>query len=206
MSDPAPIEASWYDGLSAIRHEGEASWDGGDALTLRTREDSLVIPFGDFEFGERRAEADVYRRKSNPGFRLSLPHDLPPDLAARLPAKTDYGVWVDKLGLGKAAAIFAIVSASLAAIFLTAPSWLGPRIPDELGAADLGDAMVGDFGGRLCHTPEGDAALAKLLGKVDPADEDGARRRCEHRYGQRSRAARRPGAAVRRSHPAGGKS
>ena len=31
--------------------------------------------------------------------------------------------------------------------------------------------MVGDFGGRICHTPEGDAALAKLLGKVDPARE-----------------------------------
>ncbi len=168
MSDPAPIEASWYDGHSAIRHEGEASWYGGDALTLRTGEDSLVIPFGDFEFGERRAEANVYRRKSNPGFRLSLPHDLPPDLAARLPAKTDYGVWVDKLGLGKAAVIFAVVSASLATLFLTAPTWLGPRIPMSW-ERQIGDAMIGDFGGRLCHTPAGNAALAKLLGKVDPA-------------------------------------
>ena len=168
MREPVLIEASWYDGLSAVRHEGEALWEGGDALTLRTDDDSVDVPLADLDHGERRGPADVYRRKSNAGFRLSLPHTLPPDLAARMPARSDYGAWVDKLGLGKAAAIFAVVSASLAAIFLTAPTWLGPRIPMSWERS-LGEAMVGDFGGRLCHTPEGDAALAKLLGKVDPA-------------------------------------
>ena len=170
MREPVLIEASWYDGHSAVRHEGHAVWEGGDALKLRTEEDSLEVALSDLAYGERRGEADVYRRTSNAGFRLSLPHALPPDLAARMPAKRDYGAWVDRLGLGKAAAIFAVVSAALAAIFLTAPSWLGPRIPMSWERS-LGNAMVGDFGGRLCHTPDGDAALAKLLGKVDPADE-----------------------------------
>ena len=170
MSDPVQIEANWYDGHSAVRHEGEVLWQGGDALTLQAGGDAFEISLADLEYGERRGPADVYRRKSNAGFRLSLPLDLPPGLAAQMPAKGEYGAWVDKLGLGKAAAIFAVVSASLTALFLTAPSWLGPRIPMSW-ERNLGDAMVGDFGGRLCHTPAGDKALAKLLGKVDPAGE-----------------------------------
>ena len=56
------------------------------------------------------------------------------------------------------------------ALFLTAPDWLGPRIPPGW-ERQIGEAMVGDFGGRICHTPAGDAALAKLLAKVDPAEE-----------------------------------
>ena len=32
----------------------------------------------------------------------------------------------------------------------------------------MGDAMVGDFGHRICHTKAGDAALASLAGKLDP--------------------------------------
>ena len=56
------------------------------------------------------------------------------------------------------------------ALFMTAPEWLGPRIP-ESWERNLGDAMVGDMGNRLCHTEEGDAALAKLLDAVDPADQ-----------------------------------
>ncbi|HBR84283.1 MAG TPA: peptidase, partial [Erythrobacter sp.] len=44
-----------------------------------------------------------------------------------------------------------------------------PRIPAGW-ERQIGDALVGDFGGRICHTPAGDAALAKLLAKVDPAD------------------------------------
>ncbi len=168
MRDPLLIEASWYDGRSAVRHEGEAVWEGGPALVLRNGDDRFDIPFSDLAYGERRGQTDVYRLASNPGFRLSLPHVLPPDLAARMPARSDYGAWVDKLGFGKAALIFAVVSASLAALFLTAPTWLGPRIPMSWERR-IGDAMVGDLGGRLCHTPAGDAALAKLLGKVDPA-------------------------------------
>ena len=88
-------------------------------------------------------------------------------LAAHLPEKQTYGAWVDKLGLGKAAAIFAAVSIGAVALFMTAPEWLGPRIPQSW-ERNLGDAMVGDLGNRLCSTPQGDAALAKLLDAVDP--------------------------------------
>ena len=159
--------AQWYDGHTAVKHEGEAVWDGGGLLRLSGASGSLDVPFTDLEFGEERAGEIVYRRASAPDFRLILPADLPAGLSSKLPQREAYGAWVDKLGLGKATAIFAAVSVAAVALFLTAPEWLGPRIPQSW-ERNLGDAMVGDFGNRLCHTRDGDRALAKLLAKVDP--------------------------------------
>ena len=170
MDDAFQTSATWYDGQTAVRHEGEAVWDGGGTLSLTGFSGAMSVPLDDLEYGEERAGERVYRRKSVSEFRLILPADLPPGLAAKMPEKQTYGAWVDKLGLGKAVAIFAAVSVAAVAIFLTAPEWLGPRVP-ESWERSLGDAMVGDMGNRLCHTPEGDAALAKLLAAVDPADE-----------------------------------
>ena len=161
--------ALWYDGHSAIRHAGEAVWDGAGALSLSGSSGAMDVPLADLEYGEERGGEIVYRRASEPDFRLIVPADLPAGLASKLPAKQTYGAWVDTLGLGKATAIFAAVSVAAVALFMTAPEWLGPRIPQSW-ERNLGDAMVGDFGNRLCSTPQGDAALAKLLAKVDPAE------------------------------------
>ena len=46
------------------------------------------------------------------------------ELAAHLPARHEYGRWVDRFGLGKATAAFAVVSGAVVALFLTAPGWL----------------------------------------------------------------------------------
>ena len=170
MESNFQTSAQWYDGHSAIRHQGEAVWDGADTLALRGPTGAMEVAIPDLEYAEERGGELVYRRTSEPNFRLILPADIPPGLASRLPEKQVYGAWVDKLGLGKASAIFAAVSVAAVALFLTAPDWLGPRVP-ESWERNLGDAMVGDFGNRLCHTPEGDAALAKLLDAVDPAEE-----------------------------------
>ena len=129
----------------------------------------MDVPLADLEYGEERGGELVYRRSSEPDFRLIVPAELPPGLAAKMPAKQTYGAWVDKLGLGKATAIFAAVSVAAVALFMTAPEWLGPRIPQSW-ERNLGDAMIGDLGNRVCSTPEGDAALAKLLDAVDPAE------------------------------------
>lgn len=161
--------AQWYDGLSALRREGEAVWDGAGILTLRGASGNMKVPLADLEYGEERGGEIVYRRVSEPDFRLIVPADLPPGLASKLPEKQTYGAWVDKLGLGKATAIFALASVAAVSLFMTAPDWLGPRIPQSW-ERNLGDAMIGDFGNRLCSTPAGDAALAKLLDKVDPAE------------------------------------
>lgn len=170
MGEAFLVAAEWYDGINAVRHSGELTWDGRGALTLDGPTDRQSFAATDLRFGETRPGKIVYRRDSVPDFRLILPEGIPPGLAARLPAKSEYGAWVDRLGLGKAVAIFGVVSAAAVALFMTAPDWLGPRIPASW-ERNIGEAMVGDFGGRICHTPEGDAALAKLLAKVDPAEE-----------------------------------
>lgn len=170
MDEAFRTYAQWYDGHTAIRHEGEAVWDGGDGLALRGFGGGMDVPLSDLEYGEERAGELIYRRKTEPDFRLILPANLPSGLASKLPEKQIYGAWVDKLGIGKAAAIFAAASVAAVALFMTAPEWLGPRVPQSW-ERNLGDAMIGDMGNRLCHTPQGDAALAKLLEAVDPEQE-----------------------------------
>lgn len=170
MEDSFRISASWYDGRTAVRHDGEGIWDGAGSLALSspTATDAVALP--DLVFAEKRGGQTVYRSETRPDFRLILPGDLPPGLARHLPREGKYGAWIDRLGLGRAVAIFAVASAAAVALFLTAPDWLGPRIPASW-ERNLGEAMIGDFGGRLCHTPAGDAALQKLLDRMDPESE-----------------------------------
>ena len=97
------VAASWYDGHSAVRHEGVARWDRLDRLSLRSAHSALDIPLDDLRFGESHSDRVIYRRASEPDFRLTLPTDMPPGFARHLPAKSTYGGWIDRLGLGKAA-------------------------------------------------------------------------------------------------------
>lgn len=160
--------AVWYDGVTALRHEGEARWVPPGTLVL-TKNGAAVeeIPFADLEFAEALPDRQVFTRASLPDFRLRLPHDLPPGLARHLPAKVTYGRWIDRFGLGRAAIAFGAVSAIAVALFMTAPQWLGPMIPLSWERR-IGEAMIGDFGNRLCATPESKAALAKLVAAVAP--------------------------------------
>lgn len=168
MQDSFRSPAKWYDGTNALRHEGHLEWDGREGFVLHGATSHVAFPASDLRFAETRPGSIVYRRDSVPDFRLTLPADLPPGLASHLPHKGEYGAWIDRLGIGRAVGIFALASVAAVALFMTAPEWLGPRVP-ESWERKLGEAMVGDFGGRLCSTPEGDAALAKLLDAVDPA-------------------------------------
>ena len=171
MDAPSDVRASWYDGHSARRHEGVLRWDGGEAFTLDSDfADGERIAFADLKHLDRQRDAVVYARHSVPDFRLTLPHDLPDGFAAKLPSANTYGAWIDRHGLVKMSVAFALVSAAAVAVFLTAPEWLGPRVP-ESWERRMGDAMVGDFGGRVCRTEFGDEALAKLVAKVDPGEE-----------------------------------
>ncbi|MFW2349694.1 M48 family metallopeptidase [Qipengyuania sp.] len=167
MEDAFQTEAQWYDGTNALRHEGKLTWDGDGIFRLVGPTSEQAFAAEDLRYAETRPGKLLYRRESIPDFRLILPDDLPAGLAARLPGKSEYGAWVDKLGLGRAAAIFGVASAAAVALFLTAPTWLGPRIP-ESWERNIGQAMIGDFGGRLCETHAGTAALDKLVAEVDP--------------------------------------
>jgi len=80
----------------------------------------------DLQFADTRPGQMIYRRKSQPDFRLILPADMPPGLAARLPRPSTYGRWIDRLGLGRAAAIFAAIAlATIAAVnYVGLPEWV----------------------------------------------------------------------------------
>ena len=170
MSEPIRIPASWYDGHSARRHEGMLRWDGSETLALDSEfGEGDTIRFADLKHLDAQRDAVVYARESVPDFRLILSHDLPETLARRLPSQSVYGAWIDRHGLARMTIAFALVSAAAVALFVTAPEWLGPRIP-ESWERRMGEAMVGDFGGRLCHSEFGDEALAKLVAKVDPVE------------------------------------
>ena len=171
MTDPSFVApAVWYDGVTALRHEGEARWTPPGTLVLKeTGTPPLAIPLGDLRFGEASADRRVFTRDSVPDFRLRLPRELTHGLAHHLPAAQTYGGWIDRMGLGRAVIAFGILSAAAVALFMTAPQWLGPMIPFSWERR-LGDAMVGDLGNRLCKTPASEAALAKLLREVAPGD------------------------------------
>lgn len=167
MSAPR-VTANWYDGRSALRHTGTAEWDGDAGLVLHGADGvAVTVPLAALQFQETRPDALSYRLAGDPDFRLLLPRDVPAELATRLPARHEYGKWVDRFGLGKAAAAFAVVSAAVIVLFFTAPGWLGPIVP-ESWERSMGEAMVGDLGNRVCHTPAGDAALTGLARRLDP--------------------------------------
>ncbi|RDC61261.1 Beta-barrel assembly-enhancing protease [Alteripontixanthobacter maritimus] len=174
------VRASWFDGLTAVKHEGVAAALDGNLLLRADAEpgdrvEDITVPASELQYLDKRADGIIYGRGEIEEFRLILPADPPPAIAALLPTKSDYGAWIDRHGLLKMTAGFAAVSVTAVALFMTAPNWLGPMVP-ERWERNMGEAMIGDFGGRLCSTPESDAALAKLVRTMDPgSEEDGAR-------------------------------
>ena len=63
MHDEAfQLAAQWYDGQNAVRHEGEAVWDGGDSLRLAAPTSRMEVPLSDLAWGEERGGQKVYKR------------------------------------------------------------------------------------------------------------------------------------------------
>lgn len=160
------FDAWHYDGKSAVKRKVEVQIIGPQFYLLETERRNGPFAFADVEYVTQQGEADVYGLKDRDGWRLMLAGPVPSDLTAWLPAPRRYGGWVDRLGLGKAAIAFTLTSAAAVAVVLLSPQWLAPLIPDSVDDR-LGDALVGDFGGRFCHTPAGDAALKKLVNSLD---------------------------------------
>jgi len=156
-----------YDGQSAIRRRVELRpEDGGFVLA---EGDAVRGPYAWADLTGRGTQdgATVYAHRSITGWRLGLDGEIPPDIAARLPHEERYGRLIDRHGLWKATAVFVILSAlALFGVYL-APGVIAPFIPQSF-ERKMGDAMVGDFGGRFCAAPAGQAALAKLVRRIDP--------------------------------------
>jgi len=110
----------------------------------------------------------VYGLKGRPGWRLGFAGAIPPEIAPLLPRAERYGRLVDRHGLGRATLVLGAIAAVVLFAVLSAPRWIAPYVPASWERR-LGDAIVGDFGGRLCNGPGGQAALNALVRKLDPA-------------------------------------
>ena len=161
------MRATFYDGVTAMRREADV---------LVTAE-GIDLAWGD---GERDAisasqltrldsDRDSLRigRLDRPGWRLILPAAVAEPLAALLPAEARYGRWVDRLGLWRAAAAFAVVAGAILVVGHVAPEWIAPHVPQRWETS-LGETLVGDFGDNRCKGPEGNRALATLAERIAP--------------------------------------
>lgn len=166
MSPAGPFPAALFDGQSARRHAVLVE-PAGEGLRITGPGDTVTMVAGrTLERLPRGPGGDRLARAGHPGWRLEFADGLPAPLAACLAPPRHYGGWIDRIGLGRAALVFAGVSAALVGVVLTAPQWLGPLVPMSVERR-IGEALVGDLASATCHTPAGDAALAKLVRAVD---------------------------------------
>jgi beta-barrel assembly-enhancing protease len=156
-----------YDGATGIRHSATLVEDAtgftiiGDGLDLRH------YIWSDLVYRGEKKEGPFYGLKDNVGWQIGLTDPVPDALFARLPKPVKYGGIVDRIGFGTAAAAFTAISAAVLYVGFKAPDWIAPYVPMSWEAA-LGDAMVGDFGGRFCNGPGGQEALNALVKRIEP--------------------------------------
>lgn len=161
----AHYSAWFFDGSNAVRRSVEVLVISKSFVLIEEERRHGPYDFDMLEYNGKQGIAYVYGLQDRDGWRLGLSGDVPAQIAAMLPAKRRYGGWIDGIGLGPAAASFALISAAVVAVVLFSPQWLAPLIPAST-EKQIGNALVGDFGGRFCHTPAGDAALKKLASKL----------------------------------------
>lgn len=152
-----------YDGVSAIRHEPEIISEG-DGFRLR-----LESGAGDHHKWSELTfvNGTVYGHKSRKGWRIGFIDPASPEILHHLPKPTKYGAFIDRFGFGPAIIGFTAISAAFVGVVMKAPEWLAPLVPLSWEAA-LGDAMIGDFGGRFCNGPGGQEALDTLVKRIEP--------------------------------------
>jgi beta-barrel assembly-enhancing protease len=164
--------SAWhFDGVNAVRRKVEVEVIAAQFYLVETERRHGPFAFSDMRYVGHKGDARVYELDGRDGWRLGLEGQIPDALAPMLPVKETYGRWIDRIGLGPAAIAFSIVSIATVAVVLFSPQWLAPLIPTSV-ENKLGDALVGDFGGRFCATPKGTAALAKLTRSLDGNPED----------------------------------
>jgi beta-barrel assembly-enhancing protease len=161
------FKAWYFDGVKAVRRDVDLEVIGGQFVLNEREHRHGPYPLSDLVFNGHQGDAKVYGLKKQDGWRLGLEGHVPEELVPLLPKPEKYGRWIDKIGLGPASISFAILSAVAVAVVIWSPQWLAPVIPDSVDR-QLGDALVGDFGGRFCNTPKGKAALSKLTKSLDP--------------------------------------
>ena len=171
MSEPHSI---WhYDGKTAVRRDATltAGEGGFDVATegLATERHA----WGDLVYRGEKAEGPYYGHISRSGWQIGLTDPLPDALFARLPRPKRYGGFIDRVGLVPASIILVVASAGLIFGVTKVPEVVAPFVPMSW-ERNLGDAMIGDMGGRFCETPQSrkaiDVMTARLNSKGDPIE------------------------------------
>lgn len=158
-------DAIHYDGKSATRHavRVRAYADGfrleGEGVATDLHGWSEVAALG--QTGGR----STYGIKGRQGWRLVFDGPPPEEFAVHLPLPARYGRWIDRIGLVRASILFALVAAAAVFVVLRTPGWVAPYVP-RAWENRLGDAMVGDLGGRTCSGPGGRAALDRIAAEL----------------------------------------
>jgi len=155
-----------YDGETALRRSVTLA-ARGNALEIAGADRAVRVSPADLVFIESRLDECVYGRRDVLGWRLGIPEPVPDAIAALLPEAGRYGGWIDRIGLWRASAIGLAASALVLFAVYQLPHWLAPLVPDSV-MKRYGDAMVGDFGGKFCAGPGGQAALDALTRRLAP--------------------------------------
>jgi beta-barrel assembly-enhancing protease len=164
--------SAWhFDGKTAVRRKVEVQTVAANFFLLETERRHGPFSFEDLCYVGEQGGASVYKLDGNDGWRLGLSGQVPGELVRHLPQKRKYGGMIDRLGLGPASIVFAALSAVAVAVVVWSPQWLAPLVPASV-EKQLGDALVGDFGGRFCQTGKGKLALAKLTRSLDEDPRD----------------------------------
>jgi beta-barrel assembly-enhancing protease len=164
--------SAWhFDGKTAVRRTVEVQTIGANFFLLETERRHGPFAFEELRYVGEQSGASVYKLDDVDGWRLGLSGTVPGALVPLLPKKRTYGGIIDRIGLGPASLTFAALSAITVAIVVWSPQWLAPLVPASV-EKNLGDALVGDFGGRFCDTTQGKAALAKLTNSLDENPKD----------------------------------
>lgn len=167
--------ATFYDGLNAERYEAEVAIAGPRSVRVTpSAGDPVELGADELVVAEEDSRQLVLSRRGMPGWRLILDQPVEPGLRAALPSAAHYGGWIDRVGLGKASLVLAGIAAAVLLVGHTAPLWIAPIVPPSW-ERNVGDAIVGDFGELRCRSPQGQAALERLVERLDPgATEPGA--------------------------------
>lgn len=160
-----------YDGHSGVRHEVSAAPELVGLRLCMGDEWQEVVPLSELVLVDRSASGLTLTRTDTPGWRLRLNSPVAPQLDALFPKRHGYGRWIDRVGIWPATAAFSTLAAAVVAFGYFAPTLLAPFVPASVERA-YGTALVGDFGGKYCSSPAGDAALRTLTAKLEPQAED----------------------------------
>ncbi|MBO9579746.1 MAG: M48 family metallopeptidase [Sphingobium sp.] len=162
MDSTGPDDAIWhYDGINAMKHHPTVEWDEhGVYLDWMTGHSGphhwrLLEPMN---AGTGKA---LFGLSGKPGWRLGFDRPLPSGFTIHLKAPSRYGGLIDRFGLWPSVGLFVCLAAAVIGLVVSAPAWIAPYVPRSWENA-MGDAMVGDLGGRICETPASRAALDKL--------------------------------------------